>query len=263
MSQGYRNIIITLSFGSFSQNSNGIEALFYHKFQAWTGSENVDRCMPVQVWIPASEAGSSVLISKAKEGELFDIDGDLDMGNNVDQYKNYTPYIAIRAHSIYVHTAHQFMNKVTLFGKALPLTKTDGTPLFDVRASTPDKNGKSVHHMKFGVEKISSKQLENGDWTKSESVFFDISGNADSSGKGKSSSLFPYLAGQHIMAVGSLSVSESKGKTYTTVFVGGLHDYLQGVLAHKKEKGEPRIEPVKVKGFTASTATSTQSDEDF
>ena len=257
MSQGYRNIIITLQFGSFSQNSNGIEALFYHKFQAWTGSENVDRYMPIQVWIPQSDAGSTVLISQAKEGQLFDIDGDLDMGNNVDEYKNYLPYIAIRAHSIYVHTAHKFMNKVTLFGKALPRNKKDGSPLFDVYASKANKNGQSVHRMKFGVEKTSSKKLDDGTYTNSESVFFDISANADESGKGKSSSLFPYLAGQHIMTVGSLSVSETKGKTYTTVFVGGAHDFLQGVLAQTGV----RSEPVKVKGFEPSTSSSTQSDD--
>jgi len=259
MSQGYRNIIITLQFGFMTQNSNGIEATFYHKFQAWTGSENVDRLMPIQVWIPQSEAGSTVLISQAKEGDLFDIDGDLDMGSNKDEYNNYIPYINIRAHNIYQHCAHKYVNKVTLFGKALPRNKKDGSPLFDVYASKADKNGKSVHRMKFGVEKVSSKKLDDGSYTDSVSIFFDISANADTTGKGKSSSLFPYLAGQHIMAVGSLSVSESKGKTYTTIFVGGAHDFLQGVLAQTGV----RSEPVKVKGFEPSTSSSTQNDEDF
>jgi hypothetical protein len=243
--QGYRNILITLSFGSAATNSNGTEVTFYYRFPEWTGSEQVDRLFPISVWIPQSDAGSTVVISQAQEGQLFDIDGDLEMGDVKDNYGNYHPFIKIRAHNVYVHTAHKHFNKVTLFGKALPATKKDGTPLFEVFASKPNRNGQSVHRMKFAVEKTSSKKLEDGSYTQSESVFFNISANADETGKGKSSSLFPYLAGQHIFATGSLSISGSKGKVYTTVFVGGAHDFLQGVLAQTGV----RSEPVKVKTF--------------
>ncbi len=119
--------------------------------------------------------------------------------------------------------------------------------MFEVYASKPNRNGQSVHRMKFAVEKTGSKKLEDGSYTQSESVFFNISANADENGKGKSSSLFPYLAGQHIFATGSLSISGSKGKIYTTVFVGGAHDFLQGILAQTGV----RSEPVKVKVFGA------------
>lgn len=247
MAQGYRNIIITLQFGSSAYNSNGIEATFYHRFAEWTGSEQIDKLFPISVWIPQSDAGSTVVISQAQEGQLFDIDGDLEMGDIKGDYNVYHPYIKIRAHNVYQHTAHKHFNKVTLFGKALPATKKDGTPLFEVYASKPNRNGQSVHRMKFAVEKTGSKKLEDGSYTQSESVFFNISANADENGKGKSSSLFPYLAGQHIFATGSLSISGSKGKIYTTVFVGGAHDFLQGILAQTGV----RSEPVKVKVFGA------------
>lgn len=248
--QGYRNILITLSFGSAATNSNGTEATFYYRFPEWTGSEQVDRLFPISVWIPQSDAGSTVVISQAQEGQLFDVDGDLEMGDVKGDYNVYHPYIKIRAHNVYVHTAHKHFNKVTLFGKALPRLKKDGSDLFEVWASKPNRNGQSVHRMKFAVEKTSSKKdPETGEYSQSESVFFNISANADESGKGKSSSLFPYLAGQHIFATGSLSISGSKGKIYTTVFVGGKDDFLQGILAQTGV----RSEPVKIKVFGADS----------
>lgn len=248
--QGYRNILITLSFGSATTNSNGTEATFYYRFPEWTGSEQIDKLFPVSVWIPQSDAGSTVVISQAQEGQLFDVDGDLEMGDVKGDYNVYHPYIKIRAHNVYAHTAHKHFNKVTLFGKALPRLKKDGSDLFEVWASKPNRNGQSVHRMKFAVEKTSSKKdPETGEYSQSESVFFNISANADESGKGKSSSLFPYLAGQHIFATGSLSISGSKGKIYTTVFVGGAHDFLQGILAQTGV----RSEPVKVKTFGADS----------
>jgi hypothetical protein len=250
--QGYRNILITLSFGSAVSNSNGTEATFFYRFAEWTGSEQLDKLFPVSVWIPESDAGSTVVISQAKEGQLFDVDGDLEMGDIKGDYNVYHPFIKIRAHNIYAHAAHKHFNKVTLFGKALPRLKKDGSDLFEVWASKPNRNGQSVHRMKFAVEKTSSKKQEDGSYSQSESVFFNISANADESGKGKSSSLFPYLAGQHIFATGSLSISGSKGKVYTTVFVGGYHDFLQGVLAQTKDTMEKcgiETKPVKVKTF--------------
>lgn len=248
--QGYRNILITLSFGSATTNSNGTEATFYYRFPEWTGSEQIDKLFPVSVWIPQSDAGSTVVISQAQEGQLFDVDGDLEMGDVKGDYNVYHPYIKIRAHNVYAHTAHKHFNKVTLFGKALPRLKKDGSDLFEVWASKPNRNGQSVHRMKFAVEKTSSKKdPETGEYSQSESVFFNISANADESGKGKSSSLFPYLAGQHIFATGSLSISGSKGKIYTTVFVGGKDDFLQGILAQTGV----RSEPVKVKTFGADS----------
>lgn len=248
--QGYRNILITLSFGSATTNSNGTEATFYYRFPEWTGSEQIDKLFPVSVWIPQSDAGSTVVISQAQEGQLFDVDGDLEMGDVKGDYNVYHPYIKIRAHNVYAHTAHKHFNKVTLFGKALPRLKKDGSDLFEVWASKPNRNGQSVHRMKFAVEKTSSKKDPGtGEYSQSESVFFNISANADESGKGKSSSLFPYLAGQHIFATGSLSISGSKGKIYTTVFVGGKDDFLQGILAQTGV----RSEPVKVKTFGADS----------
>lgn len=248
--QGYRNILITLQFGSAATNSNGTEATFFYRFPEWTGSEQVDRLFPISVWIPQSDAGSTVVISQAQEGQLFDIDGDLEMGDIKGDYNVYHPFIKIRAHNVYHHSAHKHFNKVTLFGKALPRYKKDGSDLFEVWASKANRNGQSVHRMKFAVEKTSSKKDPNtGEYSQSESVFFNISANADETGKGKSSSLFPYLAGQHIFATGSLSISGSKGKIYTTVFVGGAHDFLQGVLAQTGV----RSEPVKVKTFGADS----------
>lgn len=262
MAQGYRNITITLQFNNFVSNSNGIEALFYLKYQDWTGYEQVDGLFPINVWIPASDAGSSVVISQAKAGEFYTIDGDLDMGEVRDERnpKIYHPYIKIRANAIYAHTGHRHINKVTLFGKALPRYKKDGSDLFEVFASKANTKGQSVHRMKFAVEKTSSKKLEDGSYSQSESIFFNISANFNViEGKGKSSSLFPYLAGQHIFCTGSLTVSGSKGRIYTSIFVGGAHDYLQGVLAHTKETMATcgiKSEPVKVKSFGSA-------DEEF
>lgn len=253
MAQGYRNITITLQFNNFVSNSNGIEALFYFKYQDWTGYEQVDGLFPINVWIPASDAGSSVIISQAKAGEFYTIDGDLDMGEVRDERnpKIYHPYIKIRANSIYAHTGHKHINKVTLFGKALPRYKKDGSDLFEVFASKANTKGQSVHRMKFAVEKTSSKKdPQTGEYSQSESIFFNISANFNVlEGKGKSSSLFPYLAGQHIFCTGSLAVSGSKGRIYTSIFVGGAHDYLQGVLAQTGV----RSEPVKVKTFGADS----------
>jgi len=128
--QGYRNIQITLQFSAAATNSNGTEATFFHRFSAWTGSESVDKLMPISVWIPEGDAGSTVLISQAKPGELYTIDGDLDMGDIKDEAGNYHPYIRIRAHNIYAHSAHKYVNKVTLFGK-VPYVK-----LFELRDSS-------------------------------------------------------------------------------------------------------------------------------
>lgn len=262
--QGYSNILITLQFQSFTQNSNGIEALFHHNFQEWTGSESVERAFPIPVWVPASEAGNTVLIMKANQGDLFNVDGSFVYEE--DANNNYAPTLKIRANDIYPHSGHKFINKVTVIGgKALPKVSKAGKELFEVWASNPNKNGLSKYKCKVGVELPTPPNAQVNPATgyvDTKSQWLHLEANFDvNKGSGKSSSLFPWLAGQFVSFAGSLSVSGSKGKTYVTFFLSGKNDFLSATRAEERsEETKGKYTPVKVKGFQVADVAE---GEDF
>lgn len=268
MSQGYANALLTLQFESYTQNSNGIEALFLYPYQEWdsVNRETIERFFPIKVWIPQAEAGNTVLVMKANQGDLLNVDGSFVYEE--DATNNYAPTLRIRANEIVPHSGHKFINKITVIGgKCLPKVSKAGKELFEVWSSPPNKNGQAKYKCKVGIELPTGPNPEkdaNGyPITKSQWVQIEASFDTEK-GSGKSSSLFPWLAGQVVSFSGSLNISGSKGKTYVTIFLSGANHFLSATRPAVRNPDEPKDTPVAVKGYQASAVSTVSDDsEDF
>lgn len=269
MSQGYANALLTLQFESYTQNQNGVDALFFSPYQEWdnVARENIDRWFPIRVWIPQAETGATVLVMKAQQGDLLNVDGSFVYEE--DANNNYAPTLRIRANDIYPHSGHKFINKVTVIGgKCLPKVSKAGKELFEVWSSAPNKNGQAKRKCKVGVELPSSPNAEvnpETGYVDTKSQWLHIEANFDvNKGSGKSSSLFPWLAGQVVSFAGSLSISGSKGKAYVTIFLSGANHFLSATRPAVRNPDEPKDTPVTVKGYQASAVSTVSDDgEDF
>lgn len=267
MSQGYANALLTLQFESYVQNNNGIEALFFYPYQEWdsVNRESIDRYFPINVWIPNAETGATVLVMKASQGDLLNVDGNFVYEEDKDN--NYAPTLRIRANDIYPHAGHKFLNKVTVIGgKCLPKSSKAGKELFEVWSSPPNKNGLAKYKCKVGIELPPAPNAQVNPATgyvDTQSQWVQIEANFDTTkGSGKSSSLFPYLAGQVVSFAGSLSVSGSKGKTYVTIFLSGASHYISATRPAVRNPDEPKDTPVIVKGYQASTVSTVSDDSE-
>jgi len=268
MSQGYTNVLITLQFESYTQNNNGVDALFFSSYQEWDGvnGENIDRWFPIHVWIPQSEAGNTVLVMKANQGDLLNVDGSFVYEEDKDN--GFAPSIRIRANEIFPHAGHKFLNKVTVIGgKCLPKVSKAGKELFEVWSSSPNKNGQAKYKCKVGIELPTGPNPEkNADgYAITRSQWLQIEASFDTErGSGKSSSLFPWLAGQVVSFAGSLSISGSKGKAYVTVFLSGINHFLSATRPAVRDASQPKDTPVGVKGYkTPVTSQAPSEGEDF
>lgn len=265
MSQGYANALLTLQFESYTQNNNGVEALFFYPYQEWdnTARENIDRWFPIKVWIPQAEAGNTVLVMKASQGELLNVDGSFVYEEDKDN--GFTPSIRIRANEIFPHKGHKFINKITVInGKCLPKVSKAGKEMFEVWSSNPDKNGQAKYKCKVGVELPTAPNTPVNPATgyvDTKSQWLQIEANFDTKkGSGKSSSLFPWLAGQAVSFAGSLSISGSKGKAYVTIFLSGANHFLSATRPAVRDVNAPKETPVEVKGYKASQPTEIPDD---
>ena len=269
MSQGYTNALLTLQFESYTQNQNGVDALFFSPYQEWdnVARENIDRWFPIHVWIPQAETGATVLVMKAQQGDLLNVDGSFVYEE--DANNNYAPTLRIRANDIYPHSGHKFINRITVIGgKCLPKVSKAGKELFEVWSSAPNKNGQAKRKCKVGVELPSSPNAEvnpETGYVDTKSQWLHIEANFDvNKGSGKSSSLFPWLAGQVVSFAGSLSISGSKGKAYVTIFLSGSNHFLSATRPAVRDANAPKETPVEVKGYKTPVVSQSPDDsEDF
>ena len=250
MSQGYRNATLYLTFAGIEINSpHGLKSTFLFPYSVYQDGENVDKNFPIEVWVPTNSTNNNhaacyVAIDNAEVGQTYLVDGDIEIKDIKDEVTgSYYPTISIKPNAIYPTDGHRRINKVTLCGRALPATKKDGTPLYEVIKTKPNARGGSIWRTNILVEKAPAPNApKNSDgYPITESVRFTLSASVDENGKGKSASLFPYLAGQQVTAVGNLNITEYQGKCYVAIYVGGADGFISGAGQRNQTPVVPRL----------------------